>query len=76
MERPAMVIALDDALTRLARLDERRSTELEMLYYGGLSRAEAALALGVSESTVDRELKLAKAWLYRELGAGTERSRV
>jgi RNA polymerase sigma-70 factor (ECF subfamily) len=68
--QPAVVIALDEALDRLARLDRRRSDLLEMLYFGGLSYTEAAAALHISESTLLRDLKLARAWLKRQLNPG------
>jgi len=58
---------LDEALTNLAKIDQRKADLVELLFFGGLSQLEAATALGVSESTVQRELRLAKAWLYRAL---------
>jgi RNA polymerase sigma factor (TIGR02999 family) len=61
------VLEVDEALSRLAALDERKSRLLELLYFGGLTYTEAATALGVSEATVHREVKLAKAWLRHEL---------
>lgn len=61
------VLALDDLLKVLAIRDQRKSNIVEMIYFGGLTYEEAALALHTSESTVHRELKMAKAWLYREL---------
>lgn len=67
----AEVVALDEALERLAKIDGRKSRVIEMRYFGGLSVDEAAAALGVSENTVIRDFGLAKAWLRRELeGAG------
>jgi RNA polymerase sigma factor (TIGR02999 family) len=69
-ERADEVVHLDDALTRLSALDERKSRILEMLYFGGLTYVETAEAVGISEVTVHRELKLAKAWLRRDLGQG------
>ena len=57
----------DDALQNLAKIDQRKADIVELLYFGGLSQQEAAATLGISESTVQRELRLAKAWLYREL---------
>jgi RNA polymerase sigma factor (sigma-70 family) len=62
------VIELDEALQRLAALDERRSRILEQRYFGGLSLEETAEALGVSLATVKRELRAARAWLAVELG--------
>jgi len=61
------VIAVDEALTRLAEFDPRKSEILELRYFGGLSNEEVAEALGVSRATVQRDLRLAKAWLTREL---------
>ncbi|MGE0592581.1 MAG: sigma-70 family RNA polymerase sigma factor [Vicinamibacterales bacterium] len=62
-------LALDDALTRLAALDERQATVVEMRYFGGLSVAEVAELLGVSTRTVEGEWTHARAWLRRELSA-------
>jgi len=61
-------IELDEALQRLAALDERRSKILEQRYFGGLSLEETAEALNVSLATVKRELRAARAWLAAELG--------
>jgi RNA polymerase sigma factor (TIGR02999 family) len=66
-ERPLTLVALDDALTALARLDERRAKVLELRFFAGLSVSETAEALGVSDATVGREMRLAEAWLAREL---------
>lgn len=68
-EKPAVVVALDDALQQLATLDSRKSDVLEMIYFGGLTYEEAAAATGVSVPTVQRDLRMAKAWLYREMSA-------
>ena len=65
---PALnVLAVDEALTRLAEFDPRKSEILELRYFGGLANEEVAEALGVSRATVQRDLRLAKAWLTREL---------
>jgi RNA polymerase sigma-70 factor (ECF subfamily) len=61
------VLALDEALQRLARLDERRARVVELRYFGGLSVEETAAALDLSPATVKRAWTLARAWLYREL---------
>lgn len=61
------LVALDDALDALASVDERQSRVVEMRFFGGLSNAEAAEALGVSEKTVTRDWQLAKEWLAHEL---------
>jgi RNA polymerase sigma-70 factor (ECF subfamily) len=61
------VIALDDALERLGRIDERQARLVELRYFAGLTIEEAAEALGVSGGTLKRDWVIAKAWLYREL---------
>jgi RNA polymerase sigma factor (TIGR02999 family) len=66
-ERASEVVALDDALTALALVDQRKSQIVEMRFFGGLSIEETAEALGVSPGTVMRDWTLAKAWLHREI---------
>jgi RNA polymerase sigma factor (sigma-70 family) len=66
-DRAAELVALDDALTSLARLDERKGRVVELRYFGGLSVEEAAAVLGVSVDTVTRDWRRAKAFLRREL---------
>ncbi len=61
------VLALDDALQRLAAIDERHSRVVECRYFAGMSIEETAEALGVSPATVKRDWTLARAWLHREL---------
>jgi RNA polymerase sigma-70 factor (ECF subfamily) len=61
------VIALDDALTRLAAQDERKARVIELRFFGGLTADETARALNISVATVGREQRLAEAWLHREL---------
>ena len=61
------LVALDDALEALAKVDERKSRVIEMRFFGGLSVKESAEALHVSPETVMRDWKLAKAWLLRQL---------
>lgn len=61
------VLALDDALTRLAALDPRKAQLVELRYFVGLSIPEAAEAMGVSLATVGREWAVARMWLRREL---------
>ena len=63
------VIAVDLALQRLAQRDERKSQVFEMRFFGGLTVEETASALGISENTVIRDWRFARAWLRRELGA-------
>lgn len=61
------LLDLDDALRRLAANDKRKSDVVELIYFGGLTYDETAAALGISNATVDRELRMAKAWLQTEL---------
>jgi len=61
------VLALDRALQELAALDPRREKIVELRFFAGLTLEEAAQALGVSEATVTREWRLARAWLHRRL---------
>jgi RNA polymerase sigma-70 factor (ECF subfamily) len=65
--RPADLVALDDAMNALARLDPRKVQVVEMRFFGGLSVEETAEVLKVSSVTVMRDWSTAKAWLYREL---------
>ena len=65
------LIALDEALTHLAKFDERKSRVVELLYFGGLENKEVAEVLGVSEKTIQRDWQMAKLWLYRELSMGS-----
>jgi len=64
------VLAVDEALTRLAEFDPRKSEILELRYFGGLNNEEVAEALNISRATVQRDLRLAKTWLMRELKRG------
>lgn len=61
------MVDLDEALTRLAETDARAARATECHYFGGLTYSEIGEVLGISEATVDRDLRLARAWLYREL---------
>ncbi|MEP7340094.1 MAG: sigma-70 family RNA polymerase sigma factor [Acidobacteriota bacterium] len=65
--RPADVVALDDALQDLAAFDDRKSRIIELRYFGGLSIEETAEVAGISVATVRRELRMAEAWLYRQM---------
>ncbi len=67
--RASELVALDDALTTLARVDERKSRVVELRYFGGLSVDEAAEVLGVHPDTITREWRRAKTFLRRELEA-------
>jgi RNA polymerase sigma factor (TIGR02999 family) len=66
-EQRGDLVALDDALAALMRVDPRKAEVVELRYFGGLSVAEVAEVLAVSEQTVARDWRLAKMWLLREL---------
>ena len=70
-DRTGDLVALDDALNALARLDPRKVQIIELRFFGGLSVEETAEVLKVSPATVRRDWSIAKFWLYRELGGGT-----
>jgi RNA polymerase sigma factor (TIGR02999 family) len=61
------LLALDDALTRLAKMDQQQAQIVELRYFGGLTIEETAEVLGISPATIKRDWKMTKAWLYREL---------
>jgi RNA polymerase sigma factor (TIGR02999 family) len=61
------ILAVDEALTALAQLDERRSRIVELRFFGGLSVEETAEVLKISPATVMRDWKRAQAWLYAEI---------
>lgn len=67
IDQPEELIMLDDALKRLAAVDERKSQVVELKYFGGLETEEIAEVLKVSPVTVLRDWKFAKAWLFREM---------
>jgi RNA polymerase sigma factor (TIGR02999 family) len=66
-QEAAEVVALHEALTRLQEIDPRKSQVVEMRYFGGLSIDETAEALGISVITVNRDWRLARTWLLREM---------
>jgi RNA polymerase sigma-70 factor (ECF subfamily) len=68
------LLEVNQALERLTAKDARKGTIIELLVFGGLTYEEAALALSISPATLDRELKLAKAFLQRELTSSSARS--
>src|SRR5271165_910394 len=70
-ERDADLVALDDAINLLAKLDPRKVQVVEMRFFGGLSVEETAEVLKVSAITVMRDWSTAKAWLYREITRGS-----
>jgi RNA polymerase sigma factor (TIGR02999 family) len=68
------ILSLDFALSRLTAQDERKGRLIELTYFGGMNSEETAVVLGVSTATVNRDLKLAKAWLRNEIGNSQVRS--
>ena len=68
-ERAAELVELDEAMQALHEIHPRRSKVVELRYFGGLNNKEAAEVLKVSEATIERDWRFAKAWLYRELQA-------
>ena len=64
------LILLDRALDELAALDQRQGRVVELRFFGGLSLEEIALTLGVSLATVNRDWRLARAWLHRRVREG------
>ncbi len=65
--RAPALVALDDALVDLAKFDERKARLAELRFFGGLTNGEAAEVLGVSTATAERDWRLARAWLQRQL---------
>jgi RNA polymerase sigma factor (TIGR02999 family) len=61
------LLALDDALEELSRIDERQGKIVEMKFFGGLSTPEICQVLGISRATVDRDWATARVWLYRQI---------
>ncbi len=72
VERPAMLIAIDDALQTLAQRDPVKARLSEMRYFGGLTAEESAEAIGMTVLEVRRELRIGQAWLRRELDRESE----
>lgn len=68
---PVDVLRLDDALMRLERLDARQASVVELCYFGGLTYPEIGKMLHISEATVDRDLRHARAWLRHELNGSS-----
>ena len=64
------IVALDEALARLAEVDEQQSRIVELRFFSGLTVEETAEVLSISPATVKRDWSMAKAWLHREIGAG------
>lgn len=66
-DRPWVLVALDDALDELAKLDERKARVIELHYFGGLTHAQIAAACDIHVNTVARDLRLGEAWLRKQL---------
>ena len=75
MEKPAVMVQIDDALNQLSRQDARKAKLIEMRFFGGLTAEESASVLGLPVNTVRRELRVAQAWFQRELDQGGQGSR-
>jgi RNA polymerase sigma factor (TIGR02999 family) len=66
------LLDLDEALQRLAAIDERQSRIVELRFFGGMSVEEVAHVLNVSKTTVEADWRMARAWIRRELTSGTQ----
>ena len=66
-QQPGILLALDEALTRLEEFDPRQAEIVELLYFSGMTQPEVAKALGISPRTINREWRLARAWLRDEV---------
>jgi RNA polymerase sigma factor (TIGR02999 family) len=67
VERGELIVALDDALSRLAQLDSRQARVVECRFFGGLTEEETGEVMGVSVRTIKRDWAKARAWLHQEL---------
>jgi RNA polymerase sigma factor (TIGR02999 family) len=67
-EDPDQMLAVDEALTRLAEFDSRKARVVELIFFAGLTKEETASVLDISKETVHRDWTHARAWLHRELG--------
>ena len=74
IEKPAIMVRIDDALNQLARHDTGKVQLVEMRFFGGLTAEESAEVLGLPVNQVRRELRVAQAWLQRELDHSPDRS--
>lgn len=75
-ERAALVLALDDALAELEKRDPEKARILELKYFGGMTAEESAAMLDVSVHRVNRQMRLAQAWLRRELAGGADSAEI
>ena len=69
---PIDMLVLSDAIDRLVHQDERKAQIVELHFFGGLTCEETAEALGVSVTTIERELRVARAWLHRDLATNQQ----
>lgn len=69
-ENPSEVLAINEALDRLEEADPRKAELVTLRYFAGLNLEECATALGIARRTVDKQWRLARAWLHRELSKG------
>jgi RNA polymerase sigma factor (TIGR02999 family) len=74
IEKPAIMIRIDDALNELGRRDGRKAKLVEMRFFGGLTAEESAAVLDLPVNVVRRELRVAQAWLQRELDQGAAKA--
>jgi RNA polymerase sigma-70 factor, ECF subfamily len=74
-EPPVNIVELDEALARLESFDQRQAKVVEMRFFGGLSEDEIGAELGISERTVKRDWRIARAWLYHELSQSARPTR-
>ena len=72
-EDPLDLLAIDEALTKLAKIDQRQSKVVVLHFFGGYTLSETAKLLEVSVGTVKADWRMAKAWLHRELTRDTDR---
>src|SRR5215213_2063507 len=68
VEMSEELVMLDEALTKLARIDERKAMIVQLRYFGGFTLEEVAALLGLSQTKVEREWRFARSWLKREMG--------
>jgi RNA polymerase sigma factor (TIGR02999 family) len=73
-ERDVNLVSLDECLERLLALDERKGRVVELRFFAGMSLSDVARVLDVSDSTVERDWRLARAWLHREMTDATDES--
>ncbi len=76
IDAPIEILALDEALGKLARFDDRKARVVELHFFGGLSVSQTARVVGCSTATVSRDWRIAKAWIYRALPPDSEASDV